>query len=293
MQAPYDKIGVGYSATRRPDDRIAARILAALHASESVVNVGAGGGSYEPQDRFVIAVEPSPTMIRQRPSGSAPVVQAAAEALPFIDGAFDSALAILTVHHWQDPLRGLAEMRRVARIRVVVLTWDQEAWESFWLIREYLPCISEFDRSRGIALSTITAALGECSVQNVPIPHDCVDGFHGAFWRRPAAYLDPLVRAGISTYTLMPQEIYMPGLERLSADLQSGKWQSHIAICCNWKNSISVTGSLSPIATHRGRSPSSAFPEKRTRFLRNERVSRETSAFPEKRARFPRNGRIS
>jgi SAM-dependent methyltransferase len=225
MQAVYDKIGVGYSTTRRPDDRIGARILQALHVSESVVNVGAGGGSYEPQDRLVIAVEPSATMIRQRPLGSAPVVKAAAEALPFIDGAFDSALAILTVHHWQDPLQGLAEMRRVARIRVVVLTWDQEAWESFWLIREYLPCIAEFDRPRGIALSTITAALGECSIQNVPIPHDCVDGFHGAFWRRPAAYLDPQVRSGISTYTLIPPEIYMPGLERLSADLQSGKWQ--------------------------------------------------------------------
>src|SRR5437899_546120 len=148
MEPVYNEIGVGYSTTRRPDPHIAGRILKALGDSESVVNVGAGAGSYEPRDRIVIAVEPSVTMIGQRPFGSAPVTQAVAEALPFRDGAVDSALAILTVHHWRDPSLGLAEMQRVARNRVVILTWDQEAWESFWLIREYLPCISEFDRPR-------------------------------------------------------------------------------------------------------------------------------------------------
>jgi SAM-dependent methyltransferase len=164
-------------------------------------------------------------MIGQRRFGSTPVAQAVAEWLPFPDSTFDSALAILTVHHWQDPLRGLAEMQRVARLRVVVLTWDQETWESFWLIREYLPCVSEFDRPRALAISTITAALGECRIETVPIPHDCVDGFHGAFWRRPAAYLDPQVRAGISTYALIPPELYNPGLERLAVDLRTGQWK--------------------------------------------------------------------
>ncbi len=220
----YDRIGVGYSVTRLPDPRIADRIIQALGDSASVVNVGAGAGSYEPRDRMVVAVEPSATMIRQRPVGSAPVIQGAAEALPLADGAVDCALAVLTVHHWPDPARGLAEMRRVAQSRVVILTWDQDVWESFWLIREYLPCIRDLDRRR-VAIADIVSALGESEILSVPIPHDCIDGFHGAFWRRPEAYLDPQVRSGISCYAAMSPDERDGGLRRLATDIQSGAWE--------------------------------------------------------------------
>jgi SAM-dependent methyltransferase len=220
----YDRIGGGYSQTRLPDPRIAESILQALGDSASVLNVGAGTGSYEPRDRMVVAVEPSRTMIRQRPLGSAPVLQGAAERLPFADGAVDSALAVLTVHHWTDPVQGFAEMRRVSQKRVVILTWDQVVWESFWLVREYLPCIRDIDRRRALAITDIASALGESQIVPVPIPHDCIDGFHGAFWRRPSAYLDPRVRSGISTYAWIPPDERDQGLGRLAADLESGAW---------------------------------------------------------------------
>jgi SAM-dependent methyltransferase len=125
MAIAYDLIGTTYARTRRPDPRLGAQILAALGDARSVVNVGAGSGSYEPSDRRVVAVEPSATLIEQRPTGSAPAIQAAAEHLPLADASVDAAMAVLTIHHWADPARGLAEMRRVARQKLVVLTWDQ------------------------------------------------------------------------------------------------------------------------------------------------------------------------
>jgi len=226
MSSPdYDTLGIDYSRTRRPDPRIAERINRALDDSLSVVNVGAGTGSYEPRDRRVLSVEPSAVMIRQRPAGTAPVIQAAAEDLPLRDGAVEAALAILTVHHWTDKGRGLAEMRRVARRRVVILAWDQEIWESFWLLRDYFPA-SDIDRRRALAIADITSVLGPSEIIPVTIPHDCVDGFHGAFWRRPEAYLDPRVRAGISTYATMPAAELESGLGRLAADLRSGEWKA-------------------------------------------------------------------
>jgi len=225
MRRTYDELGVGYPLTRRPDPRIADRIVEALGDSASVVNVGAGSGSYEPGDRLVVAVEPSKTMIRQRPAGSARVVQAAAEDLPLIDGAVDAALAVLTMHHWTDPRRGLSEMIRVARRRIVILTWDQEVFEEFWLVREYFPCIRDLDRGRAPAITDIASALGESAVISVPIPHDCVDGFLGAFWQRPEAYLDPRVRSGISAYAAISPEERDEGLGRLAADIDSGAWE--------------------------------------------------------------------
>ena len=220
----YDAIGTSYSETRLPDPRIAARIAKALGDAVSVVNVGAGTGSYEPRDRMVVAVEPSATMIRQRPIGSAPVIQGSAERLPLVDGAVDSAIAILTVHHWTDPARGFAEMRRVARSRVVILTWDEDVWESFWLVREYLPCIRDVHRQRAVAIADIVAALGASHILSVPIPHDCIDGFGGAFWRRPGAYLDPQIRSGISAFVGLPPDELDAGLRRLAADIRSGAW---------------------------------------------------------------------
>ncbi len=174
---------------------------------------------------MVVAVEPSATLIRQRPVGSAPVIRGAAEGLPLVDGVADSALAILTVHHWTDLARGLAEMRRVARSRVVILTWDPDVWESFWLIHEYFPSIRDINRPRELAIADIVSALGESQILSVPIPHDCIDGFQGAFWRRPKAYLDPQIRSGISTYAAMSPDHRDGGLSRLAADIQSGAWE--------------------------------------------------------------------
>lgn len=221
MSHLYDQIGAEYSARRRPDPRIAAAIVEALGPAASVVNVGAGTGSYEPTDRRVLAVEPSPAMIRQRPAGGAPVVQASATTLPLRAGAFDAAMAVLTVHHWADRARGLAELRRVARDRVVILTWDP-ASSGFWLVDEYFPALVAIDREIFPPLEVYRHALGEVRILPVPIPHDCVDGFLGAYWRRPEAYLDPAVRGGMSTFAKLGD--VEPGARRLRQDLEDGSW---------------------------------------------------------------------
>ncbi|MGE0707542.1 MAG: class I SAM-dependent methyltransferase [Planctomycetota bacterium] len=220
MTALYDTLGVGYSGYRRPDPRIAARIEAALGDALTVVNVGAGAGSYEPRGRALLAVEPSAVMIAQRPAGAAPVVQASATRLPFRDGAFAASLAILTVHHWPDRARGLGELRRVARERVVLLTSDT-ARLRFWLL-DYFPEILELDRQWMPTLAELEAALGPCQLHELPVPHDCCDGFLGAYWRRPAAYLDPEARRAISIFAQLPD--VAAGLEALRRDLESGAW---------------------------------------------------------------------
>jgi len=224
MKESYDHIGRGYTVTRRADPRIASQIVAALGDARSILNVGAGTGSYEPDQISVIAVEPSIEMIRQRPFGAAPVVQARAEALPFPDRSFDAALAILTIHHWSDLPRGLAELRRVARRRVVILTWDPAYNDRFWLATDYLPEIIELDRKRFQTMPELAGLLREVHPIPVMIPADCHDGFQGAFWARPEAYLDSNVRRGISTFALIPAENVRRGLDRLAGDLQSGRW---------------------------------------------------------------------
>lgn len=219
--ALYDDIGRGYAANRRPDARWAAAIRDALGGARTILNIGAGAGSYEPDDREVLALEPSRRMIAQRPAGAAPVVQAVAGALPFPDAAFDAALAILTVHHWPDAARGLAEMQRVAA-RQVIVTWDPQAFaEGFWLVRDYLPAEPE-DIAAG---RRIAARLHDVRTIPLPVPHDCTDGFYGAYWRRPEQYLDPAIRASISGLALAGQNIIEPAMERLAADLRSGAWQ--------------------------------------------------------------------
>jgi Methyltransferase domain len=219
----YDAIGGTYPATRRPDPRIGARINAALGDARSVINVGAGGGSYEPRST-VLAVEPSPVMIRHRRRGSSPVVQARAESLPVADNAADAVTALLTVHHWTDLEAGAAELRRVARRRLVVLTWDQAVFREFWLVNEYLRDVFGYSDARAIPLDYLAALLGGARIEPVPIPHDCTDGFAAAYWRRPAAYLDPVVRAGISTLAQARDVALRPGLDRLAADLHAGRW---------------------------------------------------------------------
>jgi SAM-dependent methyltransferase len=219
----YDTIGDGYDIHRRPDPRLAAAIAAALGTAASVVNVGAGAGSYEPRGRPVVAVEPSAAMLRQRGPGAAPAVQASASDLPFRDAAFAAALAILTIHHWPDRARGLAEMARVARERVVIVTWDPEARYDFWLVDDYFPEIPAIDRHIFPTVGDFRRTLGPVDVRPLLIPHDCVDGFLGAYWRRPNAYLDAGVRRAISTFTKVDD--VEPGLARLRADLADGTWE--------------------------------------------------------------------
>jgi SAM-dependent methyltransferase len=224
MSQLYDAIGIGYQERRRPDPRLAAAIATALNRAESVVNVGAGTGSYEPADRAVVAVEPATTMIRQRRVGSAPVIQASANALPFRDEGFAASLAILTVHHWPDRARGLDELARVARRRVVIVTWDP-ASTGFWLVDDYFPEIVDIDRKIFPTIEDYGRVLGRVEVRPFPIPHDCIDGFLGAYWRRPHAYLDAGVRAAISTFTKMSPPKLESGLEGLRRDLADGTWE--------------------------------------------------------------------
>ena len=224
MGAVYDTIGTDYAAKRRADPRIALAIGKALGDAASVVNLGAGAGSYEPRGLPVVALEPSWELIGQRPAGAAPVVQAVAEHLPFPDGAFDAALAVLTVHHWSDRRAGLAELARAAR-RVVIVTWDPGCRDSFWLTTEYLPEIADFDVPRFPTLAELAEGLGaRIETRVLPVPHDCADGFLGAFWRRPDAYLDPAVRGAMSCFAQLPRERVDAGLTRLAEDLRDGTW---------------------------------------------------------------------
>lgn len=221
----YDDIGHTYARTRRADPRIAAAIFDALGDAQSVVNIGAGAGSYEPPTT-VAAIEPSRTMIRQR-SPSPPVIQAVAEALPVRGKSADAALAVLTVHHWSDLAAGIAEMVRVARRRLVFFTWRPEITAGFWLLSEYLPAAAATDARLAVPLQELTATLPglPATVVPVPVPHDCIDGFATAYWRRPEAYLDPQVRAGISMLAKADPDELTEGLTRLEADIDSGNWQ--------------------------------------------------------------------
>ena len=219
----YDAIGRTYAATRRPDPRIAARLVDALGDARSVVNIGAGAGAYEPRDRLVIAVEPSWTMIRQRPLGTAAVIRAAAEEIPLGDASVDAVMAVLTVHHWTERERAFAEVRRVARRRAVFFTCDP-AFSGWWLTRDYFPMIRCRDRARLPPLRAF-GALGPVESAPVPIPRDCSDGFLAAHWGRPASYLDPRVRENISGFAGLTQAELEPGLVRLEQDLVSGEWE--------------------------------------------------------------------
>jgi SAM-dependent methyltransferase len=220
----YDTIGATYTVTRRTEPRIAARIWAALGDARTVLNVGAGTGSYEPPDRDVIAVEPSALMRAQRPAGAAPCVAATAESLPFEDRSFDAAMAVSTVHHWRDPIAGLREMRRVAR-RVVVFTFDgnDPEWRHrFWLTRDYLPEVARL-LAGWPPLAGLTGAIG-ARAEPVPVPWDCADGFFEAHWRRPEAYLDERVRRGMSAWAGVGPEAERRAVRGLRDDLGSGRW---------------------------------------------------------------------
>jgi SAM-dependent methyltransferase len=225
----YDTLGRTYSSTRMPDPRIGAIISNALAGCPTVVNIGAGTGSYEPA-QTVVAIEPSRIMIGQRPPGAPPAIRAVAEHIPLLDNCADAALAVLTIHHWTDLAAGVAEMHRIARRRLVFLTWDPDMiGERFWLLSDYLPEARRADAELAVPLDQLAALLDQPVVTAVPVPHDCADGFGAAFWRRPAAYLDPAVQAGMSLFALADPDLVSPGLARLAADLESGRWQRRYA----------------------------------------------------------------
>jgi SAM-dependent methyltransferase len=219
----YDRLGRGYSEVRRPDPRIATRIDAALGDATKVLNVGAGAGSYEPTDRDVTAVEPSAEMIAQRPVGSAPVVQARAEALPFDDGSFDVAMAVLSVHHWADLDAGLAELRRVARQRIVVVTFDAEVLWDLWIVREYFPGMVQA-KTDPTSSPRLAAALPAAKELPLPVPRDCSDHFFAALWARPELFLDAKVVQPMWVWQRLSAEARQEGRRRLAADLESGAW---------------------------------------------------------------------
>ena len=221
----YDTIGRTYATQRRPDPRVEAQIHAALGAAATVVNVGAGSGSYEPADgRSVVAVEPSATMRAQRRPGAAPCIDGVASALPFAHGAFDAAMTLLSLHHWPDPWAGLDELRRVSRSQVV-FAFEPLDVVSFWLVDDYLPEIAELAVSRPPTPSSILERLGGVGrIEIIPVPADCVDGFQPAYWARPEAYLDPAVRACASGIALLPDDLVADRMARLGSDLADGTW---------------------------------------------------------------------
>lgn len=221
--ANYGQIGAAYATYRKPDPRIAAAVTAALGPARTVLNVGAGAGSYEPTDRDVTPVEPSATMRAQRPRHLAPAVDAVAEDLPFDDKSFDAAMTTFSIHQWRDPAAGLREVRRVTRGPVVIMTADTDRLELFWLAR-YAPGVIAAEARRYPPLSSIADALPEIRVENVPIPLDCVDGFNEAYYGRPEMLLDPLARTCCSAWSFVDDATAAAYVEHLASDLADGHW---------------------------------------------------------------------
>jgi SAM-dependent methyltransferase len=226
QSSAYEEIGLGYAADWQPDRRIVAQIHRALGDARTVVNVGAGAGAYEPLDRDVLAIEPSDSMIAQRPASLAPAIRGQAESLPLGSDCVDAAMACMTLHHWSDWRVGVQELRRVARKRVVIFTYDHSYSIRFWLLRDYLPKLARLDCARFPPIEQQCVATGdEVEVESVSIPHDCEDGSLAAYWRRPRAYLDEHVRAGMSIFQLPGAERLLDGLELLDDDLRTGRWE--------------------------------------------------------------------
>jgi len=237
----YDSLGGGYAIHRRPDPRIAAAIIDALGEARSVLNVGAGTGSYEPQDRQVLALEPSATMRAQRPTDACPAIRGVAEALPFDDQSFDAVMAVMTVHQWADLDQGLSEMRRVSRGPVVVMAGDGDALPAYWL-NDYAPELIAAERRRYPPIAELAAALGPRStVRTIPFPIDCTDGHIEAFYARPERLLDPAVRAAQSSWGFVGPEVQPRFVEHLSFDLAAGRWEARYG---HWRDLPAYEGSL-------------------------------------------------
>ncbi|WP_200411025.1 class I SAM-dependent methyltransferase [Virgibacillus salexigens] len=221
----YDQAGETYGRSRQTDPRMAAYVERAIGEAQTIINVGAGAGSYEPKDKYVMAVEPSKTMrLQRKEKGRPPAVIGRAEALPFDDRSFDAAMAMVTIHHWQDMERGIQELRRVSKGPVAILTFDPDALHEFWNMA-YFPEVVEAERKRYPTMEWLTTTLGgSCQIEAVPIPLDCLDGFQEAFYGRPEAFLNPEVRRNQSAWGFVSEETASKGVTKLEADLQSGKW---------------------------------------------------------------------
>jgi SAM-dependent methyltransferase len=219
----YNKYGEGYSGQRQTEPEIAKYIDRALRTARTVLNVGAGSGSYEPANRYVVAIEPSDTMRRQRIQlHRTPAVNATADNLPFDDASFDAATAFLTVHHWPDMIKGLNEVRRVTTGPIIVLTYDPDALDTFWNA-DYFPEVVEVERQRYAKIGELTSALGgACNVEEIPVPLHCVDGFQEAFYGRPEAFLQKEVRMAMSAWGFIREQ--EPLVRRLAEALESGEW---------------------------------------------------------------------
>lgn len=220
MEALYDSIGSNYAKLRKPDQRIAAAIEHKLNDAKTILNIGAGTGSYEPTNREVTALEPSSVMIAQRSIRAASVIQANAENLPFSDKSFDISLAILSIHHWKDQIKGLCEMKRVSR-RQLLFTWNP-LHPGFWLTQIYFPEILAIDKSIFPKFSLIERILGPLVIEHGPIPADCTDGFGSAYWNRPEAYLSHEVRSAMSSFNKITQ--LKEGIAKLKQDIECGEW---------------------------------------------------------------------
>ncbi|GAA6151505.1 class I SAM-dependent methyltransferase [Pseudoteredinibacter isoporae] len=223
MTALYDHIGTRYSLGRRTDPEIAERIHAHLMTADSILNIGAGTGSYEPQGANLIAVEPSLTMIQQRPSNAHLAKQATAEALPFEDNAFSHGMTVLSMHHWSDRQAAFDEIKRVVRKRFVALTWNPDS-KPYWLSERYFPEIHQIDQSIFPTLAELEEAFPGIKFITLPIPANCKDGFTASFWARPEAYLNPEVRASMSTFSKI--NALESGLQKLEVELNNGFWQT-------------------------------------------------------------------
>lgn len=221
--ADYGRIGGAYSAYRRPDPRIAAYVVAALGDARTVLNVGAGAGSYEPPDRVVTAIEPSESMRAQRPSALSPAIDAVAEDLPFADRSFDAAMTTFSIHQWSDLAAGLRELRRVTVGPIVIMTCDPDRLDRFWLA-DYAPDVIAAEARRYPSLTEIGDVLGEVGVVDVPVPLDCTDGFNEAYYGRPEMFLDPAARSSCSAWSFVEESTCSSYIERLRGDLADGTW---------------------------------------------------------------------
>ncbi|MBK6511163.1 MAG: class I SAM-dependent methyltransferase [Haliea sp.] len=226
MGALYDTIGKEYSVGRRTDPKIAAHISRFLAGAASILNIGAGTGSYETGDANLIAVEPSRMMINQRSSGAYPVAQASAESLPFKDGAFTHSMTVLSMHHWSNRTEAFKEIKRVTTQRFVAVTWNP-ASKPYWLSADYFPEIHHVDQAIFPSLQELTIAFPGMKFHSLPIPSDCIDGFTAAYWAKPQAYLDPIARQSMSTFTKIGN--VESGLSKLESDLKSGIWENRYA----------------------------------------------------------------
>jgi SAM-dependent methyltransferase len=222
----YDRHGHGYAHRRRTDPRIAARINAALGSARTIVNVGAGTGSYEPPGRYVLAIEPSETMRAQRPPDRVPAIDARAEALPLDDASVDAAMALSTIHHWSDPIGGLRELRRVTRGPVLVLTFDIDALSDYWLVSFYAPEMVDVERRRMPTVSEVADTLGNARVESIALTRDCQDGIIEAFFGRPEAFLDDGVRQAQSAWRQLPAGVEERIVRTLAEDLMDGRWDA-------------------------------------------------------------------